>query len=240
MIRQKIHALVEPGVDGGKWYDWLMVGMIVTNLVAVILLTDRSVRVSDWGLLLIQLEFVTTLAFIIDFSLRLCSSDTDPRYRGPKGTLRYLCHPWTLLDLFTVIIPLFLGFHPLATARVLRLLKYMRPLRTVGHAIWRRRQELTVAFGLVLVLLLATSSAMWVAEREAQPDKFGSIPQSMWWAVITLATIGYGDVYPVTPIGKALTGILALVGIGIVALPTGILTTAFSEEMKATGTKLSE
>ena len=105
-------------------------------------------------------------------------------------------------------------------------------MRTLVDVFHEQRADLVVALGAAGILLVVSSSALYLAEHDAQPDKFASIPDSMWWAIITLTTIGYGDVYPITPLGKLFGGVTALLGVGIVALPTAILGAGFIERMR--------
>ena len=107
--------------------------------------------------------------------------------------------------------------------------KEVHALQDLGHAVYERRHELLLTIGIAGFVLLLASTLMFWAEADAQPDKFGSIPRSMWWCIITLTTVGYGDTFPVTILGKMLSGLVAVAGIGLIAMPTGILAAAFSE-----------
>jgi len=156
-----------------------------------------------------------------------------------------------LIDLFAILpfylpmlIPVDLRFlRALRLFRLLRLLKmgrYSNAMRVVGSILKRKRPELVVIFVIILVLLIISSSLMYYVENVAQPEKFGSIPETFWWSICTLTTVGYGDVTPVTPFGKVCAGFIALLGIGMFALPAGILASGFEEEMLRKGsTKLS-
>lgn len=125
--------------------------------------------------------------------------------------------------------------------RLLRLLafakigRYSAALQHIQHAIQVRQYELLVAFTISMVVLLLAATAMYLVEGSSQPDAFGSIPRSLWWSVSTLTTVGYGDVYPLTPLGKLLAGITSLAAIGLFALPTGILAAAFAEALREHG-----
>jgi voltage-gated potassium channel len=119
--------------------------------------------------------------------------------------------------------------------RILRLAKLGRMSRAwddlVG-AFRSRRHELYLTISLAGLVILVSSTLLYLAEADAQPDKFGSIPRAFWWSIVTLTTVGYGDAYPVTPIGKLLSGMVAVAGIGLIALPAGILAGAFTETMQ--------
>ncbi|MFO7957181.1 MAG: RyR domain-containing protein, partial [Candidatus Brocadiia bacterium] len=115
--------------------------------------------------------------------------------------------------------------------RVFKLARYAQPLRTLGGAIRAKKKELWVAVSVVFVLLVIASSMMYFAERDAQPEAFSSIPAAMWWGVVTLTTVGYGDVYPVTLVGKCIGALISLLGIATFALPAGIIAGGFTEEL---------
>jgi voltage-gated potassium channel len=112
---------------------------------------------------------------------------------------------------------------------IARVGRYGEALRLLGGSVWRRRHELGVTMGLTGFVLLIASTIMYLCERQAQPEAFGSIVRALWWGLISLTTIGYGDVYPITPIGKLFAGIFAFAAIGLIAMPTGILAAAFSD-----------
>jgi voltage-gated potassium channel len=154
----------------------------------------------------------------------------------------FATRPAALLDLAVIaltIIPLMTMqpavFRLVRVLRILRLAKLGRLSRAfarLGDAVALRRYELAVTAGLALMVLIFGATALYWLEADAQPEKFGSIPRALWWAVITLTTIGYGDVYPVTDAGKAVAALVALAGVGLIALPAGLLASAFSDVMK--------
>lgn len=107
----------------------------------------------------------------------------------------------------------------------------MAALDLINRVIVKKKEELVVSFILTGFLLIVASTFMYYVENNVQPDKFSSIPETMWWGIITVTTVGYGDVYPITPMGRFLGGIIAIIGIGLFALPTGILAAGFSNEI---------
>jgi voltage-gated potassium channel len=117
-------------------------------------------------------------------------------------------------------------------ARTLKLARYSQSLQTLGRVLRAKREELVVTGIAGALLLICASSIMYFAEHDAQPQQFSSIPASMWWGVVTLTTVGYGDIFPVTPLGKILGAFIALLGIGLFALPAGILASGFSDELR--------
>ena len=116
--------------------------------------------------------------------------------------------------------------------RILKAARYVKALQIINDVIKAKKEQLTVTMIFCLFLVLIVSSMMYYIENAVQPEAFSSIPQTMWWGVTNLSTVGYGDVYPLTPIGKILGGLISLLAIGIFALPSGILASGFSEEMK--------
>jgi voltage-gated potassium channel len=117
--------------------------------------------------------------------------------------------------------------------RLFKVLRYVAALAVMAEVIKERKEQLIITLIFILFMLLVSSTLMYYVENGQQPDAFGSIPETMWWGVATLTTVGYGDVYPVTVLGKVLGGMIAILGIGLFALPTGILASGFSERLDA-------
>jgi voltage-gated potassium channel len=159
------------------------------------------------------------------------------------GRLKYMASPLALIDLIA-IIPFYLPMIIPVELRLLRLLRLLRVFRVLklgrySHAfdtfidvLRSKKEELLIAFIIMIILLILSSSAMYFVEHEAQPEKFASIPDAMWWAVVTLATVGYGDVYPITAAGRFIGAVVALSAIGLFALPAGILATGFAASIQ--------
>ena len=156
--------------------------------------------------------------------------------------MEYALQPAALLDLFTVLITLlpFITINVMALRlirllRILRLAKLRRmsaALRLLYDVVGSRKYELAVTLALALTVLILGASALYWIEGSLQPEQFGSIPRALWWAVITLTTIGYGDAYPITAAGKFVAAIVAISGIGLIAMPTGILASAFGDAVR--------
>jgi voltage-gated potassium channel len=181
--------------------------------------------------------------FAAEYAARVWTAVENPRY-GPgwRGRLRYMLSLTALIDLFAIVIsfatPAGLSPFALRTFRILRILRLAKLGRLSSamsyliEAIQARSYELLFSLIIGLSVLVLSATALYLVEGPIQPAKFGSIPRAMWWATATLTTIGYGDVYPVTPLGKLLAAITAIAGIGLIALPTGILAAAFSEAVQ--------
>ena len=216
--------------------------LIVFNVFAVMLETVEEIG-KPLQRLFTVLEVFSVTVFTAEYVLRLWSCTAEARYSGAvKGRLRYALSPMALIDLLA-IMPFYLEFLPFdlrfirslrlfRLLRVFKLARYSASLRTLDDVLRSKKEELLVTVFVVVIMLIFASSAMYYAENEAQPDKFSSIPASMWWGVATLTTVGYGDVFPITPLGKLLGAVIAILGVGLFALPTGILASGFTEEMR--------
>jgi voltage-gated potassium channel len=185
-------------------------------------------------------ESLIGVVFVIEYAARLWTAPERDKSTSPwRSRLRFALSPAGVLDAIVIV----LTFAPLffVNAAVLRLVRVVRivslaklgrtsrALRHLFEAIRSRKDELLATAGLAAVVVLFGATALFWAEGATQPDKFGSIPRSIWWAVVTLTTIGYGDAYPITPIGKVLAAIVAISGIALIAMPIGILAASFSD-----------
>jgi voltage-gated potassium channel len=217
----------------------IIVLVIVLASVAGILETEPAIYGTAPGLFDI-LEIVFGVVFTAEYLARLWAIAED---RGAMTStarrLRFVVNPAALVDL-AVIIATFspaIGMSAsslrlvrlIRIARLAKLGRMSRALRRVAAALALRRYELTVTLAFALTLLLVGATMLYWLEGDVQPDKFGSVPRSLWWAVTTLTTIGYGDVYPITPAGKVVAALLGLSGVGLVALPAGIMAGAMHE-----------
>lgn len=189
------------------------------------------------------LEVVFGVVFAAEYAARVWICVEGQRFgSGSRGRLRYVLTPAALLDL-VALSPLFIGaIGPEAyVARLARLIRVLRlarlgrlstSMRLPGQALTDRRYEPFMSVGIAFVVLLVTATLLYLIEGPGQPEAFGSIPRAMWWSIATLTTVGYGDVFPITPLGKMLAGLTAITGIGLIALPTGILAAAFSDALQ--------
>jgi voltage-gated potassium channel len=214
-------------------------GLIVANVFAVALETVGSVY-ADFERAFFVFEVVSVLIFSVEYLGRLWVAPEHPEYDHPiRGRIRFAASPFMLIDLLA-ILPFFIGFvvdlrslRALRLARFLRLFKlarYSASLRAFVHVLRRKREDLVIAVSGGMILLLVASTLMYFAERTAQPETIASLPATLWRGVITLPTVGYGDVYPKTPAGKLLGAFVAIIGIGLFALPASILASGFVEE----------
>lgn len=181
------------------------------------------------------LDFSVGCFFAVEYALRVWSVGERKKFRGLSGRLKYMMTPYAVIDLL-VIIPFFVtNSSNVFVARFIRLFRilaiakasrYSQAFQMVREAVLSRRHELIFSLILTFIVLLGASTIMWVVEPD---EEFRSIPRALWWGIITLTTVGYGDVYPATVAGKLMSGITALAGIGLIAMPAGILAAAFGD-----------
>ncbi len=226
----------------GRWLNVFMVALIGLNVLMVILESVPSIA-GRYTTLFSRFELFSVAVFSIEYILRCWASPADPRgiYARPvAGRLRYMISPMAVIDLLA-IAPFFLQRYTgidlrfLRVFRLFRLLKltrYFPALTLIGRVANQQRRALLSALFVMLTLLITTSSVMYLIEREAQPEAFGSIPAAMWWGMATLTTVGYGDVVPVTVVGQIAGTVIALSGIAMFALPAAILASGFAQEIR--------
>ena len=225
-----------------RGFQLFIVALISANVFMVILETEESV-VERYGHIFYPFEVFSVAVFTIEYGCRLLSYRSNPKYRGSRfGMARYVVSPMMLIDL-AAILPFFLPF-VIADTRLIRIIRlfrlfrmfksarYSESIHTLGAVIRSKSGDLAVAFFILFVVLVFASSMMYYLEHEAQPEVFSSITSSMWWGIVTLTTIGYGDTYPVTAAGKTIAAGIAVLGIAVYAIPTGIMASAFTEELR--------
>ena len=244
-IQQRALEVLEPGRSGdlySKITDYLIAALVILNIMAVTLesVSDFSVTYASQFYFF---EVFSVAIFSVEYLLRVwaCAARFDPGTRlFGSYRLGYIFSFSGLIDMVS-IIPFYLqalfpglDLRVLRTLRLLRIFKlsnYNTAIEDLFSAIYEERKSFIAALYLLVIAFVLTSSLIYFAETKAQPDKFGSIPDSMYWSLITLTTVGYGDVSPVTWIGKVISIITALMGVSVVALLTGILANAFSNQI---------
>jgi voltage-gated potassium channel Kch len=245
-FRQRVHALVFPSAYGGELhnlYDSFIVVWVVISVLAVILESVHSIHY------LLNMEFlildaIAVSIFTFEYCLRMYCCVEEPGYKkAVTGRLKMAKSTSSIIDLLA-IAPFFLEvfLHHLIDLRFMRVFRLLRLLKLTRYTgatqslvkvIAREWPVMAASAFIMLLLVVMTASLGYLFEHEAQPEKFENIPQSIYWAVITLASVGYGDISPVTPAGRAMTIVLALIGIGIFAIPAALLSSAFSDQLKS-------
>ena len=243
-FRQKIHAMVFENAYGGKLqtiFDTFIGIWVIISVLAVVLESIQSVSY------LINLEFVIldTVAvgiFTIEYLMRIYACVEEPRFRhGFLGRFKQARNPATVIDLLA-ILPFFLEvllgtvldlrfLRTFRLARLLKLTRYNDSTKILTTVIAREWPVISASAFIMILMVIMTASLGYVFEHEAQPEKFDNIPNSVYWAVITLASVGYGDISPITPIGRFITVVMALLGIGIFAIPAALLASAFGDQL---------
>ena len=243
-LRHRVHLVLEAGRSSGRLgllFEICLIILIVANAVAVSL--DSIPRfAAAYGRWFQAFELVSVAIFTVEYALRVWTAPEDPRYaeRPFADRLRYIVQPYMIIDLVAIAPAYIALFVPFADLRILRLFRLFRLLKiaryspavsTLIHVLSLERRAL---FGTLLLLLCITclcAEAMYVIEGQMQPRVFGDLPSCMYWAIITLTTVGYGDVTPITAAGRFLAGITAIMGLGLFALPVGIIASAFVTEI---------
>ena len=228
---------------GDVFVEYFISGLIIVNIIAIILESYKELSIT-YHAVFEFIELFSIVVFSIEYIIRVWIADFVYKEKSPfKARLKYIFSFLGLIDLLS-ILPFYLPFiikidlriiRSLRLLRLLRILKLNRhfnSLKLIGTVIKKVKNDILVTVFVVIILLTLASTLMYNIENEAQPEAFSNIGQAFWWAVATLTTVGYGDIYPVTGLGKILSGIIALLGIGIVALPTGIISSAYIEEVQ--------
>lgn len=241
-FKNRVWEILEhPAADDrlSRLFDFSMIALILVSVAGVALRTVPSMR-ADQRSYLFAIELASMFIFTIEYLLRLWVADLGLRTSRGSARLAYVRSAEGVVDLVAVAptylelllpewIPMLAG---VLLLRIFKLVRYSPALATLVAVVVQERKALLGAVTVMLVLLLFSSSAVYLIERNDQPEAFGSIPAAMWWGIATLTTVGYGDVTPTTPIGKLFGGIVTLLGVGMFALPAGILSNGFTKEMK--------
>ncbi len=228
----------------GRWLDVFLVGLILSNVLAIILesvpqLGQRFGNFFSWfevfSVAVFSTEYLARVYVCVYTQENEKSAHSRARLRG-----RYILSPVALFDLIA-ILPFYLSLffsldlrflRAFRLLRIFKLSRYSKALRLLIEVFKEEKKSLTAAFSILFVVLILASCGIYLIENEHQPDKFGTIPDAMWWAMATLTTVGYGDVTPVTAMGKLFGGLITIVSMGMVALPAGILASGFIDQME--------
>jgi voltage-gated potassium channel len=243
--RRRTYQVLEGGAHGDRVSRLLhvaLVVLVVASVLAVILESVPSLE-ARYGRLFLLLEIAAALIFLCEYLLRLWSAVEHAPLRGLRPwRARWLFarQPAMIVDLVAVL-PILLSLllpDDLKVLMIFRLIRFFKlaryspGMRSLLDAVVQERRALLACLVILCGLMIVSAAIMHMVEGAAQPDKFGSIPEAMWWAIITLTTVGYGDAYPITPLGKMVAGVTALCGLVMLALPVGIIATSFAEVIR--------
>ena len=244
-FKQRVYSLLHLDEFSGtlhRYIDQLIVWCVLTSVIAIVLESVDSIHTPNRHAFMV-LDVTLVALFAVEYVLRMYCCTADRHYADPVlGRIRYFFSPNALID-FLALVPFlmelffhqFLDLRFLRVFRILRVFKltrYTASLSTLQKVVARESGILYTAGFIMLLLVILTAALGFLFEHEAQPDKFENIPQSIYWATITLASVGYGDLSPITPWGRTLTVIISILGIAIFALPAGILASAFTDQLR--------
>ncbi len=246
MTKQTIYQIVEKGEHGHQWhkvFDYFIVSLILLSLISIILESVEQIN-EQYGLLLSLFNNITIVVFSLEYFARIYISDlTHPSNSRFHSALKFICSPFGIIDLLAILpfyLPMFIPID-LRFSRTLRIMRFLRVLKLNRYnsslsLIWtvikEKKNELLMTGFITFVVLLMASFLMYAIEGQQQPEAFPNIFAAFWWAVATLTTIGYGDIYPITALGKLISGVIAVLGIGLVALPTGLISVGFMTKVE--------
>lgn len=244
-VRRKLYEMLSEPADGdrvSRGVDIFLMALISLNVFAVVIETVQGLPTQLRSVLRV-IEVGSVAIFTVEYLSRVLVCTLDRRFRHPLwGRLLFALTPLALVDLLAILpfyLPMLihLDLRFLRAVRLVRLFRlvkmgrYSRSLKLLGRVVSNAKAEIFITLFVGAIILVLSSSAVYLAEREAQPDRFPNIPASMWWGVVTLTTVGYGDMAPVTTMGRIIGSMIAILGVGMFALPAGILASGFVEEM---------
>ena len=234
-LRGKVADWLDGSGTIARAIDTFLITLIALNVALVLIESEPGVSDGDFGPALRVFETVSSLVFTLEYVLRLWTAVEQARFASPvRGRLRFALTPMALIDLVAIVpfwLPMFITVdlrfvRALRLFRLVRLLKigrYAHAVNALGRVFALKKAQLPMTFFSVSLLLIVCAGLMYFVENPAQPDKFTSIPQTMWWAAATLTTVGYGDMYPITTLGQILGAFISFIGVVIIAVPAGIV-----------------
>lgn len=245
-VKFRVHTLLHPELGNTQWdraLNAFIILLILLNVLAVMLETVPSIYEPN-STFFNYFDLLSVIIFSIEYILRVWSCVHDKRYSHPVyGRLKYMVSPGAIIDLLAILpfyLHVFLQFD-LRMLRILRLFRFLRLFRLTAYMKAAKMimnvfkatfNQLMLGLVLVIILIIISSSIIYFIEHLVQPDVFTTIPDTIWWSVTTFTTVGYGDMVPVTTIGKMFTSVVLIAGVALFALPAGIITAGFLEETR--------
>ncbi|MEM7328173.1 MAG: ion transporter [Pseudomonadota bacterium] len=249
-LRKRLYSQLEPDArskSGLSKLNSFIFALVLVSFLALALETEETIGPA-WRTAIDYLNLAIVAIFAIEYVVRVWVAGEDARYKGLRGRLRYMATPYAIADLvaflpellWILLTPAGVGDDVLIILRVLRLARLVKLARFVpafdvlGATVERAGTQLLTTLAMALALVYVSAVALYFVEGVGgqQQENFASIPRALWWAIATLTTVGYGDVYPVTALGRIFASVIALAGIGVVALPAGVFASAFSDELR--------
>ncbi|WP_462170083.1 ion transporter [Pseudoalteromonas xiamenensis] len=246
-LRNRIALIFEgsrPYAKIGKALDIFLICLILFNVVAIVLESEPELH-KQYSQYFLTIELISVAIFTLEYVVRLWSCVDRIEYASSedsalKKRIKYFFTPLALIDLLAILptwLMMFFSFD-LRFLRVVRLLRifkltrYSRAMQLLLESFKEERSSLIAAFFIMTVVMILAACGIYLLEHDVQPDKFGSIPAAMWWALVTLTTVGYGDVVPITHVGKLFGGVITVLSMGMVAIPTGLLASSFADQLR--------
>ena len=211
--------------------------IILLSVISVVLETERTIYVK-YSEVFFYVNYFFAIFFATEYSIKFLTIHYRKEYKGIEGKIKYFFSFYSIIDL-VAFVPFFIfpEYNELFLLRIFRLIRILKLanflnrvefIRNVLHVLDVKKKEIIFSLGITIFIIFLSAIVLYLVEGKNQPEAFGSIIRAFWWATITLTTIGYGDVYPLTILGKIATVIISISGIGIVAIPTGIIAGSFS------------
>ncbi len=245
-LKSRIYEVLEASRErdaAGCLFDYFITGLIALNIFVIILGSVSAIYIRYFDFIIFVSAF-TLVVFSAEYLLRLWVCTLSFEYKNPVfGRLNWMLTPYAVIDLLAVL-PFYLfiifgvdvtGLVVLRVFRIFKIVRYSDSINNIIAVLKNEKDTIITTYAVLFIVLIVAATIMYQIENAAQPEAFSSIPASMWWGVITLATIGYGDITPITPAGKIFGSLIALLGIGIFALPAGILASGFSRQLEEKG-----
>lgn len=252
-LRKQVYNLLEPSVSGwraARFIEVSLIALIFLNIVAIILESVQEIN-NVYGKFFVDFENLSVIIFSVEYAMRIWTAPENPKYQKRFGRVRYGMTSMSVIDLLS-IVPFYLSLlsnffavdlrfirmvRMFRLIRVLKIARYLKALNLMQAVFRERKEQIFLSVVFIIFLLLIVSTLMYHIEHDAQPEAFSSIPASMWWGIETLTTVGYGDLVPQTKLGKVLGGMIAILGIGLFALPAGILSSGLTDQLHKSGNK---
>lgn len=237
--RKRIFEVIQIGNRGdalSRFFDYFIVAVIILNI-AVLFMETFDVFLPYYTILK-TIETVTFIIFIIEYLLRLWTADfLYPDYGRVKAAARFVVSFDGIVDLLTILpfffLSGFVGFRILRVVRIFRLFRVNATydsFNVIANVFRKKKNQILSSVFIILMLMLVSSLCIFSAEHDAQPELYKNAFSGIWWSLSTIFTVGYGDIYPITPLGQFMTVIITFLGVGAVAIPTGIISAGFVEE----------
>ncbi len=243
-IKYRVYKIIEKAEENdfsSLLFDYFIVALILLNVLAIVLQSYTEIYVR-YKYVFRDFEIFSVMIFTLEYILRIWTANNKFKEKDEfESAVLFIITPMALVDLIAILpfyLPMLIPFdlrflRIFRFFRLFKLSRYSNSLHIMGNVLRKKKNELMITIFITFILLLVASTLMYYLEHRLQPDAFPNIIVSFWWAISTLTTVGYGDVYPVTAWGRFLSGVIAFLGIGLVALPTGLISSGFVEELNS-------